>query len=495
MASALFLETSLFLKRFDSPHSPPPDELSLRRLVERVGFKLSEMEREVGSTTREGEGIHRCASRLRRFLKTDLRKHETLVTLFYAGERDEWILRLEEALEILGRYLEPDLATLNSTNSSFDHESINRSYTTESSGGELWLTTERRARSLISDHYDYPRRIDPFQLRTMLLDVLLVLEDIYAAGDPVPTTALKDLRRFCEYDDRDLVRTWPKEQKHPSWIIYLREATYVIRITLDLRTNPPPPPLPFTIPIPTLSDHEPLPPMRFNFPRHWRTTPLRIYPGALPPLPSISKRRHEQIFGSRHSSSSSTAIVLINATDSYRPLDFLGDALLGHLVSRILHKSFPQLRNGHLTYLRSLLVRNTTLSYLAYHYSFHTLLRPTRSLSQIDQKEMADLFEAYLGALSLESRGERKAEAWIATVFCPAVFPEAGAVARSVAKDKENEDLWDDKPVVLRQAIEKSATRSSRTHVQSRPTFTNDDTDRRGHFLLPLDEQLAALRI
>lgn len=80
------------------------------------------------------------------------------------------------------------------------------------------------------------------------------------------------------------------------------------------------------------------------FPRHWRRTPLRIHPGALPPLPKISDSRHDQIFGPQKPSTTVTVI-----SDTYRPLDFLGDALLGHLVARILHKSFPHLRNGDLT--------------------------------------------------------------------------------------------------------------------------------------------------
>lgn len=105
-------------------------------------------------------------------------------------------------------------------------------------------------------------------------------------------------------------------------------------------------------------------------------------------------------------------------------------------------------------YLRSLLVRNTTLSYLAWHYNFHTLVRPARALHHLDQKEVADLFEAYLGAVSLESHGERKAAAWVTAIFSPSVFPDAGEVARQINNGKENEDFWDDPVGDLREALD-----------------------------------------
>lgn len=60
------------------------------------------------------------------------------------------------------------------------------------------------------------------------------MRDIYIAGDLVAAVypALKDIRSFLKLDDKDLVRSWPSDQKHPDWIVQLREAGYVIRVTL-----------------------------------------------------------------------------------------------------------------------------------------------------------------------------------------------------------------------------------------------------------------------
>lgn len=76
---------STFLDRWSSSDSPAPKDAHLRAVVERSEAVLSDL----GARADDDGALERCAARLRKFLKTDLRKEETLAGVFYNGERDE----------------------------------------------------------------------------------------------------------------------------------------------------------------------------------------------------------------------------------------------------------------------------------------------------------------------------------------------------------------------------------------------------------------------
>lgn len=80
-------------------------------------------------------------------------------------------------------------------------------------------------------------------------------------------------------------------------------------------------------------------------------------------------------------------------------------------------------------------LRPRSLTLTALSDKFHTFFKYPSSLGELDQKEMADVFEAFLGAVSLESQhGEREADAWITALFSPSVFPDAISIARQVER-------------------------------------------------------------
>jgi len=87
-------------------------------------------------------------------------------------------------------------------------------------------------------------------------------------------------------------------------------------------------------------------------------------------------------------------------------LEFLGDAVLEHIVTENLFKNYPQKSEGELTSLRASLVNSKMLSKIAGSLGFNDFLL----LSQGEFKEegkarhyiLANTFEAFIGALYLD---------------------------------------------------------------------------------------------
>lgn len=112
---------------------------------------------------------------------------------------------------------------------------------------------------------------------------------------------------------------------------------------------------------------------------------------------------------------------------SYAPehnerLEFLGDSILGCVISRHLYSSFPQLSEGELSRLRSSLVREETLAALALQLDLGSHLR----LGEGELKSggfrrpsiLADAVEALFGAVFLDG-GYADAEMVVLKLFVP----------------------------------------------------------------------------
>lgn len=149
----------------------------------------------------------------------------------------------------------------------------------------------------------------------------------------------------------------------------------------------------------------------------------------LPPLPEIlDPKLAESPF--RHKSHgydrSSTATDI-----TYERLEFLGDAYLELLASRLIFHHFPALQAGTQSQIRELLVKNETLSEYARLYGFQdrvkvadleTMLleaknRGNKGLNKI----LGDVFEAYIAAVVLSDPeyGFVRAEAWLTALWTP----------------------------------------------------------------------------
>ncbi|KKQ75207.1 MAG: Ribonuclease 3 [Candidatus Woesebacteria bacterium GW2011_GWB1_38_5b] len=102
--------------------------------------------------------------------------------------------------------------------------------------------------------------------------------------------------------------------------------------------------------------------------------------------------------------------------ESNERLEFLGDSILSFVVSKYLFKNFPHLNEGKLTNLRSQLVNTIMLAALARQVELGKLLKLSKgeedSGGRQNQSILADVFEAYIGALFLD-RGTEETEKFI----------------------------------------------------------------------------------
>lgn len=164
-------------------------------------------------------------------------------------------------------------------------------------------------------------------------------------------------------------------------------------------------------------------------------TPFTV-PSGLPPLPDIldpalatAPFRHKSST-TVYNRSSATAIG-INTSVTYDQLEFLGDAQIEHLASRLLYTRFPHLLAGQQSQLRELLVKNETLAEFARAYKFEERVQipdVERMLRDSDgrgnkgfTKILADVFEAYVAAVVLShgDEGFAVAEKWMTGLWAP----------------------------------------------------------------------------
>lgn len=86
-------------------------------------------------------------------------------------------------------------------------------------------------------------------------------------------------------------------------------------------------------------------------------------------------------------------------------LEFLGDSIINNMVTMMLYERFPDLSEGQLSQKRLELICNKTLTVFLKHYGFPEQLRLTLDRDVIEsgaQKAYADIFEAYIGALTVQ---------------------------------------------------------------------------------------------
>ncbi|KAG6986477.1 ribonuclease 3 [Physcia stellaris] len=160
----------------------------------------------------------------------------------------------------------------------------------------------------------------------------------------------------------------------------------------------------------------------------------------LPPLPPIHTTSlqdlpftHQGILGGVPLSTATT--------QSYQRLEFLGDAYLELIASRLLYTTFPYWTPGRLSMKREQLVKNETLAGYALGYGFQQRARlpehllaggagPGRggmSAKERDKAEkswnkiLGDIFEAYVAAVVLDAgeRGFERAEKWMRELWMP----------------------------------------------------------------------------
>ena len=95
-------------------------------------------------------------------------------------------------------------------------------------------------------------------------------------------------------------------------------------------------------------------------------------------------------------------------------LEFLGDAVLDFVITRVLYARFPDMPEGELTRLRAALVRTDTLAEVAAELGLGDVLQMGRGEEMTGGRQrrnlLCDAFEALLGAIYLDQGLEQVAD-------------------------------------------------------------------------------------
>ena len=147
-------------------------------------------------------------------------------------------------------------------------------------------------------------------------------------------------------------------------------------------------------------------------------------PSTLPPLPQIQKKAFETAAFTHPSSLSCDTASKVDI--SYDRLEFLGDAYIELMATRVIFPRFPSLTAGRLSQKRETLVKNETLAEYALAYGFDekaklpkTYSMPGKESRKLWLKAMGDIFEAFIAAVIISdpAQGFQVVEAWLAALW------------------------------------------------------------------------------
>lgn len=95
-----------------------------------------------------------------------------------------------------------------------------------------------------------------------------------------------------------------------------------------------------------------------------------------------------------------------NLKDSYETLEFMGDSVLGFVVTKYLFDKYEKEQEGFLTKIRTKMVRGTTLASIARVLEFHKWIlmdeKGENNGWNTNPKILEDVFEAFVGAVYLD---------------------------------------------------------------------------------------------
>ena len=147
----------------------------------------------------------------------------------------------------------------------------------------------------------------------------------------------------------------------------------------------------------------------------------------LPKLPEILNKSLENIPFTHQGTL--TAKESNDVDMSYDRLEFLGDAYIELIATRVIFPRFPKLTAGQLSQKRQLLVKNETLADFSLAYGFDARARLPKDVLMANNfdsrklwtKIMGDIFEAYVAAVILSDpdNGFSVVEAWMTELWGP----------------------------------------------------------------------------
>ena len=152
--------------------------------------------------------------------------------------------------------------------------------------------------------------------------------------------------------------------------------------------------------------------------------PYNGRPSTLPPLPSILDKTLESVAFTHPGSLRCDTALKVNI--SYDRLEFLGDAYIELMATRVIFPRFPSLSAGRLSQQREMLVKNETLAEYALAYGFdekaklpNTYNMPGKDSKKLWLKTLGDIFEAFVAAVIISDpeRGFQVAETWLTALW------------------------------------------------------------------------------
>ena len=97
---------------------------------------------------------------------------------------------------------------------------------------------------------------------------------------------------------------------------------------------------------------------------------------------------------------------------NYERLEFLGDSILGSIVSDHLYFNYPNLKEGELTKLRSKIVNRDSLNNIGYSLQLYRLLDSNHIIKKAKDDIHGNILEALIGAIYID-RGFDKCKKFI----------------------------------------------------------------------------------
>jgi ribonuclease-3 len=161
-----------------------------------------------------------------------------------------------------------------------------------------------------------------------------------------------------------------------------------------------------------------------NHTNHHHETSPRNNSNSLPAIPPITPELSTAVFTHQgmagvHSNSQPPSQEM-----TYDRLEFLGDAYIEVIATRLIWESYKSLSAGRMSQIRELLVKNETLHEYALAYSFDKRIK-AQDFQREDPKRwlkiVADVFEAYVAAVVLSDPvgGFKAAEEWLVALWQP----------------------------------------------------------------------------
>ncbi|GAB7347962.1 hypothetical protein MBLNU459_g5467t1 [Dothideomycetes sp. NU459] len=173
---------------------------------------------------------------------------------------------------------------------------------------------------------------------------------------------------------------------------------------------------------------------------HYSPTSLPSH-SALPTLPEVPQGPYSEA-PFTHKSTIQHDRVSAAGDLTYERLEFLGDAYIEIIATRLIFSRYPHLAAGRQAQIRERLVKNETLSEFsrAYHFRdrLHVNDQEAGAAPQNPKgagKILADVFEAYTAAVVLSdpARGFERVEAWLTELWAPILLREFGPGSGSEA--------------------------------------------------------------